>query len=100
MSTLSSASTDAQVWATYDDAASYEEDSNRSKCLSFITACRILLRRRPKRLVAGGKETDFDDISIRQEMTAARAWLTAHPAITTSHVRFADFQDFRGEYGS
>jgi hypothetical protein len=47
MATLSSNSTDAEVWAAYDDNASYEEDGSRAKALAFVTACGILRRRLP-----------------------------------------------------
>jgi hypothetical protein len=47
MATLSSNSTDAEVWAAYDDNASYEEDASRAKALAFVTVGRILRRRIP-----------------------------------------------------
>lgn len=97
MSTLTSASTDAQVWAAYDDNASYEEDSSRTEALAFITACRILLRRRPKVARRGGVNVEFDAATIRDELATARAWLNLHPATTTTRTRFSSFEGFRDE---
>ena len=95
MSTLSSSSTDTEVWAAYDDNASYEEDADSSKAAAFITACRILVRRRPKRIEFEGKSGDFDEIAIRQELGQARQWLALHPASDTARVRYGDLSTFR-----
>lgn len=95
MSTLTSASTDADVWAAYDDNASYEEDGSRTKALAFLTACRFLIRRKPKRMFHNQRGSDFDEVAIREEMTAARAWLDLHPASTTAAVRYGDLAGFR-----
>lgn len=95
MSTLSSSSTDAQVWAAYDDNASYEEDDDRSKALAFITACRFLIRRKPKRIFHHEKGADYDEVAIRQELQQARTWLVLNPASSTSQVRYADLKGFR-----
>jgi len=96
-STLTSSSTDAEVWASYDDNASYEEDESRTKAAAFITACRILMRRRPKRLAFDGKgEGEFDEVAIREEVKQARSWLAIHPASGTASVRYADLSGFRG----
>lgn len=96
MSTLSSSSTDTEVWAAYDDNASYEEDADRAKAAAFITACRVLIRRRPKRIQFDGSGSgDFDEIAIRQELAQARRWLALHPATGTARVRYADLSSFR-----
>jgi hypothetical protein len=94
MSTLSSASTNAQVWAAYDDNASYEEDASRSKALAFITACRFILRRRPASTGRGEQSVSFE--SIKDEMQTARDWLAANPGTEgRSQVRHGSFSDFR-----
>jgi hypothetical protein len=56
MATLNGNSTDAEVWAAYDDNASYEEHGSRTKALALVTACRVLWRRLPHepRPVGGG----------------------------------------------
>ena len=99
MSTLSSSSTDSEVWAAFDDNASYEEDGSRTKALAFLTACRILLRRRPKRMRQEGfGESEFDEVAIRQEMRAAQSWLARHPASSDTgagSVRYGNLQGFR-----
>lgn len=100
MSSLSSVSTDAEVWASYDDNASYEEDSSVTKARAFITACRILLRRQPKRVRGGNDnhEIEFDPTRISKEMEEARQWISSNPSSTASagSVRFPDFAEFRG----
>lgn len=96
---IDSNSTDAEVWASYDDNASYEEDSSRAKALAFITACRIILRRRPSSASRGGMTVSYE--SIRDEMQQARAWLAANPATTGTgrpDARYASFENFRDEY--
>lgn len=79
MSTLSSSSTDAEVWAAYDDNASYEEDASITKARAFITACRIILRRNPKQTTrAGGLGLVLSPELIRADMQAAQTWLVVH----------------------
>ncbi|HPM84693.1 MAG TPA: hypothetical protein PLF81_28505, partial [Candidatus Anammoximicrobium sp.] len=97
MATLSSNSTDAEVLASYDDSASYEEDSSRAKALAFVTACRILRRRLP--LSAGRGPQSVTRESLDAEISAAKAWLDAHPATTGSgsgRVRYLSMENFRG----
>jgi hypothetical protein len=94
MSSLSSSSTDQQVWDAYDDNASYEEDASVTKAKAFITACRILLRRRPARISAEGVSTDF--VSVENAMNDAREWVALNN--TTSNggsVRHLDFRNLR-----
>ncbi len=101
MSSLSSTSTDQEVWASYDDNASYEEDSNAAKARAFITACRILLQRRPKQANYGGRQTgtelEFDPTVYEREQEAAREWLATQAAVTAggAGVIFGDFTNFR-----
>jgi hypothetical protein len=93
---LTAASTNAEVWAAYDDNASYEEEGSRIKALAFITACRIILRRRPASTGRGEQTVSFE--SIRQEMESARQWLAAHPDESgRPETRFASFEHFRDE---
>jgi hypothetical protein len=95
-STLSSVSTDAEVWASYDDNASYQEDSSQSKASAFITACRILARRLPISAARDGQSVSRE--SLRQEAAEANAWLAANPGSSGSgslRVRFGDLKDFR-----
>jgi hypothetical protein len=94
MSTLNAASTDAQVWQAYDDNSSYEEDGNAAKAAAFITACRILLRRRPTQMTqAGGRSIAFDAMSIREERLRASRWLAANGGGQVD--RYIDVSDIR-----
>lgn len=97
MSTLTGTSTEAQCWATYDDNASYEEDSSVTKARAFITACRILIRRRPTAIGRGERSTSLE--SLREELKAAQSWLeTATAAASSSggRVRYLAMENFRG----
>ena len=78
MSTLTSASTLAQVQASYDDNASYAEDNSVGKCRAFLTACRILLRRTPRAAAAGAEQMQLTPDLIQKEMAAAQEWLGGH----------------------
>ena len=94
MSTLTRDSTDAEVWASYDDNASYQEDASRTKAEAFITACRVLRRRLP--ISAGRDGQQMTRESLAEEVTQANTWLAANPTSSGStRVRFGDFQDFR-----
>jgi hypothetical protein len=90
MSTLSSASTDAQLWASYDTNVSYEEDQSVAKAQAFITAAGMILRRRPQQMGVGGQSISFE--SIRDELKHARRWLAARRG---SGVIFQDFSGIR-----
>lgn len=95
MSTLSSSSTDAQVWAAYDDNASFEEDGSATKAAAFVTACRILLRRRPQSTSVDGTTISFDAGAISDEMMRAQKWLASHRSSGAGGVRFLDFSGVR-----
>lgn len=97
MSTLSSSSTDAEAFAAYDDNASYEEDSSRTKALAFITACRMLKRRLPIDAMRGEQRVTRE--SLNSDMAEARAWLEANPASSgeTGHrTRYFACENFQG----
>lgn len=96
MATLSSSSTDAEVWAAYDDNASYEEDGSRAKANAFITACRILKRRLPISGSRAGQSISRE--SLDAESAAAGRWLASNPPTsggTSGDTRFGDFSDYR-----
>lgn len=93
MSTLSSASTNAQVWGSYDDNASFEENSSPAQALAFITACVILLRRRPSQITADGQTLQFEEGAIRGELKRARRWLAMNNS--NGGARFMDFSELR-----
>ena len=92
MSSLNSSSTNAQVWAAYDDNASFEEDSSPAKAAAFITACIVLLRRRPNQVSTDSQSVAFDAVQISNELKRARKWLAANRSGSGSAI----FQDFGG----
>ena len=97
MSSLSSASTLAQIKAAYLDNASYQEDADVAKARAFITACRMLLLKLPQHAAQGdGVEVTLDVRVIRDEMNAAKRWLAnSAPGALGGGVRVASFQFFR-----
>lgn len=95
MATLSSSSTDQQVWDEYDNTAGWEEDSSSSLAKRFITACRILLRRRPTNYTSDGQTVAFDDKAIRDDMDRARKFLDANDSSSGGSVRYLDTSGIR-----
>lgn len=95
MSALSSSSTDAEVWEAYDDNASFEEDSSPTKAAAFITACRILLRRRPQMTNVDNTQVAFEAGRISDELKQARNWLASNRASSGSGVRHLHFSNLR-----
>jgi hypothetical protein len=102
VSTLSSTSTLDQIKAAYADNASYAEDASTTKAKAFITACRLLLLKLPKRAVhggrGGGEEIELDLTLIAEEMKQANAWLSAAATIEYGgagyvHVDVGDFRE-------
>ena len=91
MATVNAASTDAQVWAAYDDNSSFEEDNSAAKAAAFITACIILLRRRPQTISSDGQSVSFAD--VQSELNRARKWQAAKAA--AGGVRHLDFRNLR-----
>jgi len=96
MATVTNSSTDAQVWAAYDDNASYEEDASRAKALAFITTCNILARRLPLSGSRAGQSISRESLTAQADQ--ARAWLAANPGTTgagSSRYRYGDLTNFR-----
>jgi hypothetical protein len=64
--------------------ANYEAQGSVTMCQAFLAACRMLLLRRPAEVRRGAKgstfSTTFDMAMIRQELLAARQWLSFAPA--------------------
>lgn len=81
MSDLSSSSSRDEVIAAYVDNASFEEDASLAKARAFITACRILLVKLPRRAesgAGGGTAIELSPALVRDELARARAWLAAN----------------------
>lgn len=96
MSSLSSSSTDEEVWQAYDDAASFEEEGSPTKAATFITACRILLRRNPQSMNVAGESVTFNAGAVERELERARKWLDVNRAGSgASGVRHLDFSRLR-----
>jgi len=98
MSTLTSSSTLDEVKAAYIDNASYAEDSSVAKARAFITACRILLMRLPKRVSrGGGEEIELNPERIQAELRAAQQYVNANAGVGDggAGVRHVDFTGFR-----
>ena len=101
MSSLSSASTRAEVHAAYMDNASYEEDGSATKCRAFITAVRILLSPQfsPARSRGAGRdagEVELDYLALKSQLDDAQAWLlAAGELLAGTNVKHADFAGFR-----
>lgn len=97
-STLSSASTDAEVEDAYADNASYAEDGSVAKARAFITACRLLLLRRPSQASKGGPggaALEFDPTLYERQITQAEQYIAVNNTAAGSGVRYTDFADFR-----
>jgi hypothetical protein len=103
MSTLSSTSTDAEVYAAYDDNASYAEDASAAKARAFTTAVRMLLRRLPAESGTREGNVRFDLVTLRAELQEARDWLTANDATATGRgapvATRAGFNNYRRSAG-
>jgi hypothetical protein len=97
MSTLSASSSYSEIRAAFDDNASYEEDGSVAKAKAFITACRMLLRRTPKRAAVGGggHELELDPAIIKEMMADAQEWIAANDVIAGGRTTYADFTNFR-----
>jgi hypothetical protein len=93
MSSLNGNSTDAEVSAAYDDNASFEEDQSTSKAAAFVTACRILLARRPVSVGVDGRTAAFDAQAIREQLARAQRYLAG--ARSGGKVKHLDFSGVR-----
>jgi len=95
MSTLDSTSTLADIKAAYADNASYAEDGSTAKAKAFVTACRLLLIKIPKRTAKDNSELEMDTKLIREEMDSANQWLAANGGTGGPSVKYADTSNFR-----
>lgn len=101
MSYVTSASTDAQVRAAYQDNASYDVEGDATKCKRFIVAARILLQREPQSAGRGGSAVSLDKQSVREALDRAEDWLGSNAPVAVagssgnSSTRFKDFRGFR-----
>ena len=74
MPSLTSASTDAEVEAAFDDNADYDLENSLDKCKAFIQAGRILLRRRETMASYNGRTRQQDNADLRTQLQTALDW--------------------------
>ena len=98
MSSLSSTSTLAEINAAYADNASYLEDNSPAKARAFVTACRLLVLKLPKRTSKGGRgqgeEVELDPRLLAEQITEAKRFLTA-AGIASAPSKCYSIEDFR-----
>ena len=97
MSDLSSASTLAEIKAAYANNASYLEDNSPAKARAFITACRMLLMRLPKRISKGGsqgEEVELDPRLLAEQIGEAQRFLTEHN-VASAPTKCFSIENFR-----
>ena len=95
MSTLDSTSTDAEVFAAYEDNASYLEDDSATKAAAFITACTFLLRRMAKSAGEGPANVTLSPELIEKQLEEAKVWLAANSTDTNAGVIHYSFAESR-----
>jgi len=95
MSIPTASTTDAELWRTYDDAASYDVTGSASLAADFVVACRLILRRRPSRATLDGTAIDFE--SVRADLQRAERWLAVNGngAANQAGPRYLDFRRLR-----
>lgn len=92
---LNSQSTDAEVFAAYDDHSGYEITGSYESALLFQQACRILLRRVPKRAGNDGQLIETNPDQIRKELERCEAWMASHRADSCGGSRYFDLSRTR-----
>jgi hypothetical protein len=94
---LTSTSTDAEVWAAFDDNADYEATGSRAEATAFRTAIRYLMRRRPTAIGRDSRNVTLESLQSLYE--DAQAWLDTHPATSgtnSGRTRYLSMENFRG----
>lgn len=93
MSTLSSASTLAQVQAAYDDAASYYEDASVAKAKALVTAGKILIRRLPIESQIGNRHRVRTTVAlIKEEVSSAQKFIARRAGNRVKHLSTEDYR--------
>ncbi len=90
---LTSASTDDQVAAAYDDNADYREAGDVAKARLFAQACRLLIRRTPTLVGSIGAQIAQAPQLIQTQLKECQDWLDRNDTARTAGS-FASF-DFR-----
>lgn len=92
---INSASTLADIKDEYLDNLDYESSSSPTKAEAFINACRALLLKLPAQSAMGSGSTQFSPNLIREELNAARAWLSVNQSSRNAGVKHLSFEGFR-----
>ena len=93
---LNGLSTDEEVFAAYDDNASYLEEDSVAKGRAFQTACIILIRRIPTTVQENNSMAQFDPKLIANQLEEVRDWLASNDtARSGSSSRLSDLRNFR-----
>lgn len=100
MASLDSTSTLADIKSAYADNASYAEDGSAAKARAFITACRLLLLKLPRKAAFAGQaghEIELDTKLLADEIRQAQQWLTLNSGTAAGSVTtLVPSKDFRG----
>jgi hypothetical protein len=75
---LSSSSTLAQVQASYDDTASFEETDDVTMAKQHMTAIRLLLRREFKSTAGAGLSVVKNADILETELQRTHSWIIEH----------------------
>jgi hypothetical protein len=89
-------STIDQIYASYRNNASYEEEGDVTKAKRFITAVRFLLgmAKRERKGGASGAEHEFDLETLREELKDARNFVVVNRTDDSPAVLDVDFSEF------
>ena len=77
MGSLSSASTDAQVQAQYDNNASYADDNSLAKAKLFREAVCIMIGRWPATMTKGQNHLTMPIRQLQQQLEEVTKWINA-----------------------
>jgi hypothetical protein len=93
MAVPTSATTDEELWALYDDAAGYSITGSVTQAQEFIVACRIIKRRRPDSVSGDGQSAKFNNID--DELAKAERWLAGRNSVGSRGPRLIDYRGSR-----
>lgn len=93
MSSITSASSTAEITAAYLDNCGYLEDDSAAMAARFVTACTAMLARGITRSESPeGGHLEFDPVVLRQLAADARTFVGSK---STSRVTHSSFREFR-----
>lgn len=100
MSALTSASSDDDVRAAYEDNASYDEVGDVAMAKAFVVACRFIVNRGCAMVSTNGRTIQYSQELIQKQIEDARRWMVGQPTAdgTTTDgagAMYGDFGSFR-----